>query len=60
MVKWTVAFSFAARESLRNGKDFDHLTDLLSEQELDALKVCCAHAIVCCRQNSVISTTGTD
>lgn len=38
MVKWTVAFSFAARESLRNGKNFDDLTDLLSEQELDALK----------------------
>ncbi|MEE7627912.1 bestrophin family ion channel [Methylobacter sp. Wu8] len=37
MVKWTVAFSFAARESLRNGKNFDDLTDLLSEQELDAL-----------------------
>jgi putative membrane protein len=38
MVKWTIAFSFAARESLRNGKDFDDLTDLLSEQELEALK----------------------
>jgi putative membrane protein len=38
MVKWTVAFSFAARESLRNGKNFDNLTDLLSEQELEALK----------------------
>ncbi|PPK74574.1 putative membrane protein [Methylobacter tundripaludum] len=38
MVKWTVAFSFATRESLRNGKNFDDLTDLLSEQELDALK----------------------
>lgn len=38
MVKWTVAFSFAARESLRNGKDFDDLTDLLGEPELEALK----------------------
>jgi putative membrane protein len=38
MVKWTVAFSFAARESLRNGEIFDNLTDLLSEQELEALK----------------------
>jgi ion channel-forming bestrophin family protein len=38
MVKWTVAFSFAARESLRRGKNFDDLTDLLSEQELEALK----------------------
>jgi putative membrane protein len=38
MVKWTVVFSFATRESLRNGKNFDDLTDLLSEHELDALK----------------------
>lgn len=38
MVKWTIAFSFAARESLRNGKNFDHLTDLLSEQEFEAIK----------------------
>jgi putative membrane protein len=38
IVKWTIAFSFAARESLRNGKDFDNLTDLLGEQELEALK----------------------
>jgi putative membrane protein len=38
MVKWTVAFSFAARESLRSGKNFDDLTDLLSEQELESLK----------------------
>jgi ion channel-forming bestrophin family protein len=38
MVKWTVAFSFAVRESLRNGKNFDNLTDLLSGQELDTLK----------------------
>lgn len=38
MVKWTIAFSFATRESLRNGKNLDDLTDLLSEQELDAIK----------------------
>jgi len=38
IVKWTVAYSFAARESLRNGKSFENLTDLLSEQELDALQ----------------------
>jgi len=38
MLKWTVAFSFAARESLRNGKDFDDLSDLLNEHELEALK----------------------
>jgi len=41
MVKWTVAFSFAARESLRNSKNLDDLTDLLSQQELDALKSSC-------------------
>jgi putative membrane protein len=38
MVKWTVAFSFASKESLRNGNNFDELSDLLNEQELDALK----------------------
>jgi len=38
MVKWTIAFSFATRESLRNGKNLDDLTDLLSQQELEALK----------------------
>lgn len=38
MVKWTIAFSFATKESLRNGKNFDELSDLLNEQELDALK----------------------
>jgi len=38
MVKWTIAFSFAAKESLRNGKNLDDLTDLLSQQELEALK----------------------
>ncbi len=38
IVKWTVTFSFATKESLRNGKNFDNLTDLLSEQELEALK----------------------
>jgi ion channel-forming bestrophin family protein len=38
MVKWTIAFSVSAKESLRNSKDFDCLADLLSEQELDELK----------------------
>jgi putative membrane protein len=38
IVKWTITFSFATREALRNGKNFDNLTDLLSEQELEALK----------------------
>jgi len=38
IVKWTVTFSFATRESLRNGKDFDNLNGLLSEQELEMLK----------------------
>jgi putative membrane protein len=38
IVKWTITFSFAAKESLRNGNNFDDLTDLLSEQELEALK----------------------
>lgn len=38
IVKWTVTFSFAAKESLRNGKSFDNLTELLSKQELEELK----------------------
>ena len=38
MVKWTIAFSFSAKESLRNSKNFDGLADLLSKQELDELK----------------------
>jgi putative membrane protein len=38
IVKWTVAFSFAVKESLRNGKNFENLTDLLSGQELEALQ----------------------
>ena len=38
MVKWTITFSYAAKESLRNGKNFDNLNDLLSNQELEALK----------------------
>jgi len=37
MVKWTVAFSFAAKESLRNQNNFDNLADILTEQELEAL-----------------------
>lgn len=38
ILKWTIAFSFAARESLRNSKNFDDLNDLLSQHELEALK----------------------
>jgi len=38
IVKWAVTFSFATRESLRNGKNFDSLNGLLSEQELEMLK----------------------
>ena len=38
MVKWTIAFSFATKESLRSSKNFDALSDLLNEQELAALK----------------------
>jgi putative membrane protein len=38
IVKWTIAFSFVARESLRNGKNLDDLADLLSEQEIKTLK----------------------
>jgi len=41
MVKWTIAFSFATRESLRNSKNLDDLTDVLSQQELEALKSAC-------------------
>jgi putative membrane protein len=38
IVKWTIAFSFTSREFLRNSKNLDDLTDLLSQQDLDALK----------------------
>ena len=38
IVKWTIAFSFAAKESLRNSNNFDDLTDLLSAQDIKALK----------------------
>jgi len=38
MVKWTIAFSAAAKESLRNSKNFDDLAGVLSEQELNELK----------------------
>ncbi|TRW90674.1 bestrophin family protein [Candidatus Methylobacter oryzae] len=38
IVKWTVTFSFAAKESLRNSNNFNHLTDLLNERELGELK----------------------
>ena len=38
LVKWTIAFPYAARELLRNGKNFDNLSDVLTEQELEELK----------------------
>ena len=38
MVKWTITFSYAAKESLRNSKNFNNLNGLLSKQELDELK----------------------
>lgn len=34
LTKWTIAFSFAARECLRDGKDYDGLRDILTEEEL--------------------------
>lgn len=37
MVKWSIAFSFAAKEALRNENNFDNLADLLSGQEIEAL-----------------------
>ncbi|MEQ1637322.1 MAG: bestrophin family ion channel [Methylococcales bacterium] len=37
-VKWTIAFAFATKESLRKSKNFDSLADLLGEQELGSLK----------------------
>ncbi|MCX7066223.1 MAG: bestrophin family ion channel [Methylococcales bacterium] len=36
--KWIITFSFATKESLRLQKDFDDLTDILSEQEIAELK----------------------
>lgn len=38
VVRWTVAFSFAARESLRQRKDLDDLVGVLGQQEVDELK----------------------
>lgn len=38
LVKWTIAFSFAAKEALRNGKNFENLEDLLSADEIQKLK----------------------
>ena len=37
IVKWTITFSFAVKESLRNGHNFDNLSDLLNGQELEEL-----------------------
>lgn len=36
--KWIITFSFATKESLRLQKDFDDLTDILSEQDMTELK----------------------
>jgi putative membrane protein len=36
--KWIITFSFATKESLRLQKDFNELTDILSEQEITELK----------------------
>ncbi|MGR9046680.1 MAG: bestrophin family protein [Gammaproteobacteria bacterium] len=38
LVKWTVAFSFSAKESLRQSHDFENLEDLLAEDEIQRLK----------------------
>jgi ion channel-forming bestrophin family protein len=38
LVKWSIAFSFATKESLRNGKNFTSLMGVLTEQELEELK----------------------
>jgi putative membrane protein len=38
ITKWTIAFAFATKESLRSGQNFTELTDLLTSQELAALK----------------------
>jgi ion channel-forming bestrophin family protein len=38
LVKWAVAFAFATKESLRNGKNFTPLNDLLTKQELEELQ----------------------
>ena len=37
MLKWTVTFSSAVKESLRNGSNFDNLHDLLSVEDIEAL-----------------------
>lgn len=38
LVKWTIAFSFAAKESLRQRKNFDDLGDLLTVDEMERLQ----------------------
>jgi ion channel-forming bestrophin family protein len=37
IIKWGVAFSFSAKESLRNGNNFENLTDILDEQDIKDL-----------------------
>lgn len=38
MTKWIVVFSFASKESLRLKKDFDDLTDILNNSEIEELQ----------------------
>ena len=38
VVKWTIAFSFASKEYLRNSNNLDELTDLLNKQEIETLR----------------------
>jgi ion channel-forming bestrophin family protein len=38
IVKWTIAFSYVAKESLRNDNNLKNLSDLLSKKELEELK----------------------
>ncbi|MGR9117205.1 MAG: bestrophin family protein [Gammaproteobacteria bacterium] len=38
LVKWAITFSFAAKESLRQSKDFDALKELLTAEEVQSLQ----------------------
>jgi len=38
IIKWTIAFAFATKESLRSSQNLTELADLLNSQELAALK----------------------
>lgn len=37
IVKWTIAYTFSVKQSLRESNNFENLSDLLSRHELDAL-----------------------